>query len=288
MKLNCKRALLATAITALISQAAFAAPYAAGDLLVGFRDPGQPNNTYVLDLGAATTYRDATANIHNITNIGADLTSAFGSGWATDSTLFWGIVGNQNNSSSGSPVNGDPTRTLYGSQDQTVLGTQSNPASITLSGTRGTVANNITGFGSTFSSASANGAVNPNGIIFPTLGSTQNNDWAEFNDGTNSFGSTWGTGNNGVEGNSASGIPNTALDLYRILNSTSGASPTGTVGQGSYEGTFVIDAAGNISYFASADLSSPSVPEPVSTGVLAGLAFVGIVGLRRRQTTVAA
>lgn len=280
-----KIALLVTSMAALYSQTASAASsYNAGDLLVSFRATGANGNadqTYTITIGAGTTYRDATTGFV-VTNIDADMTTAFGANWENRSDLFWGIVGNTNALTAGPVVNGDPVRTIYASQDQTTLNTQSSAAVISTGTTRGTVANAIQTFGNAFDGRAS--SANPNGSIVPTSAS---NDYTEFGTDTAlDFGSTFGF--NGIEGNSASGITNTALDLYRILNSTAGASPTGTVGTGSYEGTFTIDASGNLVFRTTAAPEAPAAPEPVSTGILVGSAFLGMVAVRRKKSVVAA
>jgi hypothetical protein len=273
-----KFALLATSVAALCIQTASAASsYNPGDLLVSFRATGTDGNadqTYTVTIGAATTYRDATSGINVVTNIDADLTAAFGANWDTRSDIFWGIVGNLTNAPSGNATNGDPVRTIYASNDQTTLGVQSTPATISASGTRGTVAGNIQTFGNAFDTRAS--ATNPNGSIIST--STTNNYTVFGTDSALDFGSTFG--GNGIEANSALGVTNTALDLYRILN----ANP----GVGSYEGTFVIDDSGNIAFRTTAAPEvAPAVPEPISTGLLTTCAFLGMVAIRRRKNAVA-
>ena len=88
---------------------------------------------------------------------------------------------------------------------------------------------------------------------------------------------TFNTGTFGTMGGVAA---ESALDLYRILATT---NPIGTVisegvttpGDGSYEGTFVIDSAGSVSYIA-------PVPEPATVSLLGVSAVLGLV--RRRRT----
>ena len=57
--------------------------YAPGDLLLYFMQFGG-TQTVMVNLGPAWTYRDATANIMNLVNIGSTLMSAFPSGCAAD------------------------------------------------------------------------------------------------------------------------------------------------------------------------------------------------------------
>ena len=97
------KAILAVAGIALSSSAAMAVNpnFVAGDLVVFFQQRGG-TNTIMLDLGAATTFRDATANVLNIANLGTELadgTNGFGSGWANDTSLFWGAAAVRSSSS---------------------------------------------------------------------------------------------------------------------------------------------------------------------------------------------
>lgn len=274
---------LLSALSALLlgaSHRVSAAPiYEKGDLIVSFRATGADGNadvSYSFTLGSAINYRDASAGTTFSFDLGADLATAFGTNWAIRSDIYWGIVGVYSSLLTGSPVNGDPVRTIYASQDQTVLGTQSAAPVITASGTRGTVANNIQTFAEAFDTFPQ--ASNPRGSIVGA--STNNNDYQEYGlDGASDFGSTFGF--NGIEGNSPLGVSHTALDLYRILNTTTGADPTGLVGTGSYEGTFTIDNSGTLSFAV--------MPEPTTGGLLmlATGVLSGLGRFRRRNRMVA-
>ena len=84
--------------------------YQLGDLLMGFTEGTSSSYTFVIDLGAATQYRDAffgTTNYLNMTNINADLTFAFGANWYDNTSLQFGIAAT--NQASGG--NGDPNIT---------------------------------------------------------------------------------------------------------------------------------------------------------------------------------
>ena len=263
--------MLAVAGMTLFASRASATTYVAGDLLLGFRASGGTGSAtnLIVNLGQAdTVYRDALANIASVVDIGTLLTSTYGAGWDTRSDLFWGIVGVRTASGVSGAVDGDPTRTNYLSAAQTTVnpGTQSSTAwDLTAAGqVRTDVANAIIGLAGNydaFSTAVTNNALLPSGV-----GST----WSSNNSGSSSF-TLAGT----VEGNFGAGASGTALDLYRVLDRTSGANPTGTVGIGSYEGTFTISNAGVVGFAVSA------VPEP-SRALLAGLGLAGIAFRRRR------
>lgn len=262
--------MLAVAGMTLFASRASATTYVAGDLLLGFRATGGTGSAtnLIVNLGQAdTVYRDALANITNVVDIGTLLTSTYGAGWDTRSDLFWGVVGVRTASNIGSAVDGDPVRTNYVTAAQTTVnpGTQSSTAWEITNGTaRAGVSSAIESFAGNYNAFSA--AVTNTALLPAATGST----WTSNNDGANSF-TIAGT----IEGNFGNGASGTALDLYRILDRTSGANPTGAVGIGSYEGTFTISNAGVVGFAVTA------VPEP-SRALLAGLGLAGIAFRRRR------
>ena len=133
------RALLVAASSLLAAHAANAANslYAAGDLMLTFQQVGGGNTVYV-DLGnSATLYRgtaagaDVATNIDFI-NINSTLVSAFGSGWASDPSIYAGLAGvNSTSSTSSTLVNGYPPRTLYVSAPRADVGTLGQANSVT-------------------------------------------------------------------------------------------------------------------------------------------------------------
>ncbi|MFN7562291.1 MAG: PEP-CTERM sorting domain-containing protein [Prosthecobacter sp.] len=262
--------MLAVAGMTLFASQANATTYVAGDLLLGFRASGGQGSSenLIVNLGQAdTVYRDAVANITSVVDIGTLLTTTYGANWSSRGDLFWGIAGARTGASIGSAVDGDPIRTNYLTAAQTTVnpGTQSSTAwEIAGSTSRGSVANAIIGLAGNFEAFSA--AVTNTAVLPSGTGST----WSSNNNGSSSF-TLAGT----VEGNFGAGAAGTALDLYRILHTTSGASPTGTVGVGSFEGTFTISNAGVVGFAVTA------VPEP-SRALLAGLGLAGIAFRRRR------
>lgn len=270
-------ALVVAGITALASSAN-AATYVAGDLLLGFRATGGQGatSTYVVNLGSSYgTYLNATTNNASVIDIGSALTTIYGSNWNTRSDLYWGIAGIRSSAASGASVGGDPVKTNYVSAAQTTVNPgvsgNSSPWVVSSSTTRQAIANNIASIVSTFTAAAGYGGTNGNStaeIATNAVGQT----WEDQNTGTDSFGL-----GGSIEGNFGSGVAGTALDLYRILNTNTGASPTGTVGTGSWEGTFTINNSGVVGFAVNASV----VPEP-SRALLAGLGLSGIFFRRRR------
>lgn len=284
---------LVTLATAALSTGANAAGYSAGDLILGFKaTSGTGSGTNVMiDLGAATTYRDLGANNSlNITNIATILNNTYGLGggntvaWYENTALQYALIANNNNSVSGSAVNGDPIKTIYASGARTsagTLGTASGSAP-TISGStaRQNTANAATSFGFTLSSNStvtsyATSTFNGWSVQVPSsvpFFSSINTAFQQaFTTGTlySSFGPV-----NNVEG---------ALDLYRILNSTTGASTNGfgttnVVGTATFAATIVIGQDGNVSA-----VNVAAVPEPSGYALLAVAGVMGFFVLRRRS-----
>ena len=279
MKLNFKTtALLALAGLALTSQVAKATvAYADGDLLLGFRDSsGTSTSALLVDIGQAGYYRDLTSNVFSLSSVGnlnADLTTAFGSGWATNTNIQWGLVGRVSSNlgiTYGSTT--DALNTLYASKGEATFGTTGTGFARAASGTQGTPGAKITTMANNFNNdlIGWTAGVNPNAIIEPTSGNSQN--WASYNPGTSSFSYF-----NGLQGsfagdqNSNVGLANSALDLFRMAPGS---------GTGTYEGTFTLTSTGNVN-FGSAGPAVAAVPEP-GRAVLLALGAASLV-LRRRR-----
>jgi len=268
--------ILTMLVVAGISAAALpanAATFVAGDLLLGFRATGGVGSTsnLLVNLGQAdTVFRDATTNLASVTDIGALLTSTYGANWASRDDLFWGAVGVRSNSGLGPAVDGDPVRTNYVTAAQSTYdpGNKQSSAWNIAGGTgRADISNAIAGLQTTFD----NDTLAP-GTNSAVIDSSTANSW------------TLGIADNNfkvggaIEASNVNGIDATGLDLYRILNATTGASPTGTIGLGSYEGTLKISSAGVVGF----DVSPAVIPEP-SRAMLAALGLGGLL-LRRRRS----
>ncbi len=257
-----------------------------GDLLLSFyQNDGTTAgaNTYVYNLGAASTWLNNTNPFQSIVNLNADLTLAFGSGWASDPTLQMGIVGGFNSTNSSAS---DPARTIYYSQALTTYAPGSSTSPTFNSSQRGSLATNI---GSNYlanMNGEDEGGATDGGAIVPT---SNNNDYAQyqpptavtyFGVGTNPN-TTFGAGNIGT--GTGGYTVEAAVDLFRVLHSTSGADLTAglssgnaTVGVGQYIGSFTIDSSGNVRLDA--------VPEPSTYALIAtGLALL-CYRFRKRRT----
>jgi hypothetical protein len=223
-------------------------------------------NTYIINLGSASAYREGTGAFS--LNLNTDLTTAFGANWATSGTVRWAVVSII--AATDPTLNGDTPRASYLSIDNG--GVLESTTAITLSSSqRGTLSTQLATFFSPLTSGvPENGAVN-GGAIYAASGPSS---FASFMPPTQ-------TTNFGVSISPYTTISGTTsgLDIYRTLHTTGGAdltaalSPTNAaVGQGQYIGSFQLEPSGV--------LSLASVPEP-SAAALLGL--LSLTGLRRRR-----
>ncbi len=285
-------AILAAAGVALSASSAMAQNpnYAPGDIVLYFQQFGG-SNTVALNVGSATTFRDTTSNIINIANIGSELsngTTGFGSSWYDTSSLWWGAAGVRSNSTSLTTVTaGDVGRTLYVSGVRTALGTEgvANSAGWTVdsNGSMTSGANNIIAQNNRLETQSlvstlVEGTATSNIDIqnpFNILGSP-----------TNSFsvfpGSVLGSFGSGSFGSFGGQAAEGALDLYRILAATpGGVVDPGTIREGQFQGTFVIDQGGDVSFI----VAPVAVPEPTTMSATLALGLVAGAMRRRRRVT---
>ena len=297
MKINVLKTAFNKAALAALALAGFAAApagaqnpnYAPGDILLFFQQFGG-TQTVMVNLGAATTYRDATANLLNIVNISGALTgatpggAAFGATWYDEPTLYWGLAGVRSNSTSGTTVtDGDPGRTLYVSRERASLGTEgvvgATPWTVGTDGAMTTAANNIIQQVNRMETIATTIT-----LVEPTASSNVDgqNPFNITGTPTTSFG-TFTSG--GVQGDFGPGSLGTfggvaaeaGLDLFRLLAvSPAGTVEPGKLRTGQYQGTFVIDQAGSVSYIA-------PVPEPATLSLLAASVIIGLARRRRAQ-----
>ncbi len=246
--------------------------YAPGDLILYFQKDGGTNTVYA-DLGnAATDFRGTAAgpgatNKKQFLNVNAVLTSAFGSGWATDPTIYVGVAGVWGSDKYNTSLqDGDPSRTLYVSRSRDSVGTVGAASSAAwsmntdggmttaaqqISQQDNAFANNYPGVQVTVATSDVTSAVQNNNP-FMSAG-LQGTAFQVFGGGVQQGGYT---GNFGTFGDA--GSVKFALDLYRILGRTDVAGQVGGVArQGSYEGTVTVDSSGLVSFIAQKPNYSP-------------------------------
>jgi hypothetical protein len=260
MKNTIKMTLLALAGVALVStQQVRAFSYADGDLLLGFRAAGGTGSTttLVINLGANSSYNSPTATPFSLTssigNLAADLTTYYGSGWATRTDLYWGVAG------------GTTSNQLLLSRPQSTYDAITSPWARANSTLQSNVKNTIAGTGSAYAAAATAGS---NSLV-AVEATTDVNNWAikvTPNSTTNAFTANSFTSGKGIEASFAAGADTTAVDLYFLAPGS---------GNGTYRGSFQISSSGDV-YFG-------LVPEPSTyASLLVGVLFLFAVVRRQR------
>lgn len=282
--------MLAVAGISAAASSANAATVVAGDLLFGFRVTGgvgagtdlivRATGTGSGTGGNATVYRDASASIPSVMDLGDELSAIYGAGWATRGDLSWGVVGVRSASSTGggSLANGGvPGKSPFVgiAQSSSTPGVQSSTApDLPSDGLRTNTSNAINAIRSAYALGSDTGISTAEAIYLATnaLGG-----WTE------QVGTNFQVGGT-AEVSSTNGIDATGLDLYWIVGNNTGATDNGnavtsTLGAGIHQGSFQISSAGVVSFNVTA------VPEP-SRVLFAGIGL-GSLLLRRRRPQVA-
>lgn len=226
-----------------LSSVALAAPpaYSPGDLLMGFRATGGTgaSNSYVVNLGPASTYRDATSVITvNIADIKTDLDALYGS-WYARTDVNWGIACSPSNTV---VVNSDPVSTVYLSRVQNTAGNPGNASTypvIDSETTRAGCATRLSAFQGGFhdtniigvadrSTNSQYAAVQSNSFTYAWRSYMASGGTAAYTPGNTDF----GTGFN-IET-----TPNKSLSLFRLSSNDAG----------SYEGYFTLSSGGTLTF----------------------------------------
>jgi hypothetical protein len=259
-------------------------------VILGFQGINGFGGTDVVQvvLGSANIYRDATANIPNIVNIGSLLTSWTGSStWYESTNLFWGLGTVWSNGNPPADLyNGDPDQTVYISKARTAVGSEliKNSTITTPTGSQlGSASNALISMGGRIYNDGTSGA--------QTYAKSLTNTWEDYNVTSNAgvqstafgfvAGGTQFRFGAGSFGTFSTGAAEGALDFYRAqrVNDIAGQfDEGGIVNVPQYEGIFTINQAGDVSFIA-------PVPEP-SSALLVGASVLGMA-FRRRRTIAA-
>ena len=260
---------LTTTVAAMAIAAAFATTSAhaqvAGDVILGFEEPGSggSSNVYEVDLGSISQF--STSQTFDLSS--SDLSTEFGSGWASSSLLQFGLIGDTESSSSLSLGSGTlAAKTIITSWNTfatapTEKSSQTTAASY-IQSLYNDVGNATPSAGSTSSLPAVDTTV------------TDSSGFAYFNktDHNFAFGTGYATSDLDYNSDGSTSAPTSAvLDLYEVAQTSSGTAP------GTLLGTFSLAGNGNLTY------SPEAVPEPSSYALVGFGALVLVWNLRRRN-----
>jgi hypothetical protein len=237
--------------------------YTTGDLFLGFRDTsGTASQDYLVDIGQASLFDPTGSSFTVISGLGSDLTTAFGSGWATNGNIHWSIYG--------TTYDGTNSPVLYATNQEPTVGTQSDAwLGRAVSAQKGTANSAFNTAASYYVNAGAATANEPTGTFQTASASGSYDSFFHYASGKDF--NVWTT----IEGDFTNGTSGSVLDLYQI-NPVNGVAS-------SYEGSFSLSSSGTLSYSPTVT----AVPEPSAVGVLGVLAVLLPVLVRIRQRAAA-
>ena len=244
------------AFAAAFATSAHAQSYTSGDLLLGFSEAGASND-YVVNLGLASTFTNASPGSSFTVsdgNIGADLSSSnlFNSGWASNSSVQFGIVGDSGTTLFFTAPAGTPALTERAG------------------GTVTSIEGQIASLGSDFDGQTIGTANSSVALIESASGGSS---WASLSDNGGVAFKYTQTSN--IVSNT---IPSSSvLDLYELVPH-SGTSTPGTL-----LGDFTLSSGGVLTFQAE---GAAAVPEP-STYALMGAGLAVLFWRVRRKTAQA-
>ena len=239
-----------------------------GDLVLGFRATGGTGQNVNLEvnLGSVSQFQGQAAGTTLLISrlAAADLAATYGANWATRTDLFWGIVGTAGRISAG--PNGSPVATLWATNAETTVGTQS---SAWTPGSRGAQFNASSQIEALLLGApgSLNGATSitnspSSAAINATLAGSYT--YQDTIQSGVSFGFFNPTINNSVKAN-ASGYA--VSDLYELRVDTSAATYLGSLGLKA-DGTLTFSTTP--SFFTGASGSPVITAQPAAQAVAVG------------------
>jgi hypothetical protein len=241
-------------------------PATNGDLILGFEESGVSNNLEV-NLGSYATYLDATSAFNVtfgvipststvVTNLNADLTNVFTSGWATNTgtpVVEWGIVG-----ATPTTVSGVSTDDVFFTQDA------SNTTPIENPNNAGATAD-ATDINTSYLAGLSVQTSSTNSTESAVVPTSYSNSYTSWN--SQDFGS-------GLDIENLGGPTNSTLDLFEL--EPTGRNPNGS--DATEIGSFALNSAGDLTF------TPESVPEPSTwLSFIGGALFLGLFRLRRNR-----
>ena len=278
-------------IAATPAFAAFDATFDPGDWILGVQNSTAAANVLEVNLGAALQYKNAfnsNANILNIGNINAELTTLGGAAWYDNANLFFGVQGARTSTAAAgsADANGDFNSTLYVSNARAgggTAGSANSSAWAIAASSVSTAAAGMIQVGNTFTGTP------PPGTAVKLIPTSQPNDWSDLNPVAGvTQGTAYGAFVGGIQYRFDTGLFDdgtfaglsgieAVVDMYRIARFTNGGS---TPGQGTYIGSFAIEHDGDVHFIAT------PIPE-VNSAMLLGLVPLAGLCLRRRHAVLA-
>ena len=261
------KSLAAIVAVTLTGQAAYAATYADGDLILGFRATGGvgSNKNVVVNIGQASVYTGAASRIPVVsgtTSIGADLTTAFttwsthrndgarnAAGQVVGSDVIWSVTGT---TGSFAPVGSDPAKTLYATRAISTPGSHPSAWLRASDTAQGATTSLMRAFG----------------IQYTTYTDTANGGVIQLSNDINSY-SSYQPGGTTVNAGPSPGISfkayNPSAESTSSLSSLELFRMEPGTGSGEYVGTFTLNSDGTMSFTKTTFPSNaPTLTAPAS------------------------
>jgi hypothetical protein len=242
-----------------------------GDLVLGFVPNGSLSSgtttNVEIDLGNAASFLTAGPGTYSIGNLGTDLSSTYGSGWAS-STLSFGVVGGVSTSSQ---VTGAPAKAVWASQTE-ASGTY--PANSLLTGSNTTTISHVGGMYSGLTGSFGGSGTTVLSDLSSQTDAVNGINLQGFTVG-NSVGGSWSV----EQGSNAFVAPNATTGFLTVVdsgNSSDLLEMTNGAGSSSVDlGYFTLASNGALTFTV--------IPEPSTYAAILGAISIGFAMVRRRN-----
>ena len=257
-------------------------PVPSGDVLIGFESYNSTTSAatpfdYVVDLGQVSQFiNDTSTSPLQFQLSTTDLSSAFGTGWASNSNgsgnVQWGVVANDPSDSISSDPDGD---SVWYTKGETVPGTQTTAPVRGSSSTLHAVSNAINNFEDGYAGQVATTSTSTT----PYLGYIESSgagSWTSAKPGAYSGNTAFGIGSEIEQPSTGSytGPTDSVLDFYEVDTKTGSNEPA------TFLGTFSLAPDGILSFTG---VAAQATPEP-SAYALGLIAIALFVVLKRRKS----